>query len=170
MFKYSIIFLFLLPFFSFAQQDYIILHKGDTLFGKVKRGNLAKNHITLKSGKVKQKIHLREISEWKSGEMPVTVISGTTEKRTYWIELLLVADGRKKLYWDIFNVEVKKYYVANEGKYIQLTNQNIDSMLLSELTICKRFIEKYGQRKILLSEIEEVVKYYNKYCEIEQEK
>jgi hypothetical protein len=149
----------------FAQQDYIILHSNDTLYGKVVRGNLERNQVTIKNKEGTKKIHLREIKEWKSGKMPVTVVSGKRKKRTYWMELRLVVDGRKKLYEDDYLDWSNNYYIVNTNTYIQITKNNVNSTLISELMKCKTFAEKYSQVKIQLSKLKEAVEYYNKYCE-----
>ena len=162
--------LMLMPCLCFAQGDYIILHSNDTLYGEVVRGNLERNRLTIKNKEGKKKIHLREIKEWKSGKMPVTVVSGTRKKHTYWMELRLVLDGRIKLYKDHYHIWSSYYYIVNENTYIQITNDNLDNKLASELMKCERFSEKYLQVKIRLSELEEVVEYYNKYCETEEDR
>lgn len=149
----------------FAQEDYIVLHTNDTLYGKVVRGNLEGNQVTIKNKEGKKKIHLREIREWKSGKNSIAVVSGKKKKHPYWMELRLVVDGRKKLYKDHYLEWSKNYYIVNANTYIQITNDNVNSTLISELMKCKTFSEKYSQVKIQLSELEEAVEYYNKYCE-----
>jgi len=168
--KILVYILMLVPCFCFAQEDYIILHSNDTLYGEVVRGNLERNQLTIKNKEGKKKIHLMEIKEWKSGKVSVTVVSGTRKKHTYWMELRLVLDGRKKLYKDYYFEWSKNYYIVNENTYVQITNDNLNSTLVSELMKCKTFSEKYLQVKIQLSELEEVVKYYNKYCETEEDR
>lgn len=157
--------LLLWPFFGLAQQDYVITNKGDTLTGKVIRGNLRKSSVTLENADGKQKIHLQNIREWKSGNMPVIVVPHTKGKRTYWYELLLEVDGKKRLFRDMEYVWGQWiYYTEHHGKYIQLTRQSIDNQLIPELSNCPDFVERYGQQTIRQSDLEAVFSYYNQHC------
>lgn len=138
MIKSTVIFIVLLfPLSGFAQQDYIITKKGDTRTGKVNRGNQRGNRLTLKNADGKQKIHLREIKEWKNGNMPVVVVPHTKRKRTIWYELLLEVDGNKKLFRDlkymfgdigILHRTSRKIHSAYPRKYRQPANARIAEM------------------------------------------
>lgn len=158
-------FLIFTSFHCFAQKDYTITISGDTIFGKVRRGNLNNNKVTISNNNGKQKIHLQEIKEWKTGNMPVTVVKLSKGKKTYWLELLLVVDGNKKLFRDLFHItENRHYYTLFKGKYVQLTQVNMNKFLEDELMQCKLFSEKYKKIKIYQSKLQEVVLFYNENC------
>lgn len=155
----------LLPLNSIAQQDYIITTGGDTLTGKVIRGNLTNHRITIRNAEGRQRFHLREIKEWKNGYMPVMVVPHTGRKRMLWYELLLVTDGKKRLFRDLEYVRgYWIYYVEHDGKYMQLTRESIDNRLVPELLKCRAFAQQYGQRTIRQSDLEKVFEYYNQHC------
>jgi subtilase family serine protease len=148
---------------SFAQKDYVITVKGDTIKGIVFRNNLNSNYLRLKHIDGKIKFHLRDIKEWRNGKMPVTVIPIKNKKRTYWLELRLVIDGKIKLYQDIFHL-TGSYYSFINGTYLQLNENNIENVLLKELQKCKVFDKAYANRNIKQNEIESMFHYYNRFC------
>lgn len=126
----------------FAQEDYIVLNTNDTLYGKVRRGNLASDWVMVKNEEGRQSIHLREVREWKSGDRPVVVIPKTKKKRTYYLELLRVVDGEIRLYKDYFLLWTDNYFVVDDRKFIQLINENLHEVLLMDLFKCESFSEK----------------------------
>jgi hypothetical protein len=126
----------------FAQEDYIVLNTNDTLYGEVRRGNLASDWVMVKNEEGRQSIHLREVREWKSGDRPVVVIPKTKKKRTYYLELLRVVDGEIRLYKDYFLLWTDNYFVVDDRKFIQLINENLHEVLLMDLFKCESFSEK----------------------------
>jgi hypothetical protein len=149
----------------YAQQGYVITKTGDTLTGKVTRGNLNRNRVTLSYINGTDKIHLRDLKEWSNGASRVIVVANTTGKRAYWVELKIEVDGKKRLFRDLFHVWGNNmYYFLYNGKYIQLTHQNIANLLKPDLMQCKTFAEEYRLQAIKQSELESVFRYYNRHC------
>lgn len=150
-------------------QDYVILTTNDTIYGEVRRGNLQRNGVKIKTENRKQRIHFRDVKEWKRGPMPVVVIPVTKKNRTYYMELLLVSNGKIKLYKNFFLLWRDNYFIFKNDKHVtQLIDDNMDKLLLNNLKKCKSFSEKYAQIKISLHNIEEAVNYYNTYCSKDQ--
>jgi hypothetical protein len=164
----------LIPEVSRAQKEYIITTAGDTLTGKVIRGNLNRNHVVLKNQK-KYKFHLSEIKEWNAGSTPVVVWKDTTGKRTVYHEFAVRIQGKVKLFNDIFYSFDQRYVIQIKDEFIVPSSINMTNHIWDRFIECKSFTNKYGKytkeeagqlfNESKITNLKEVIVYYNNNCD-----
>lgn len=158
-----------------AQQHYIVTIQNDTLYGKVTRGNLRSNYVKIKSNSGAKKFHLKEIKEWKNGDMPVIVVPDTTKSRKIWLELLVEVQGRAQLLRDLeFVFESNIHHIGFNGQHILITEKNLN-YVWSKWMKCKQFRNKYRYfykkhidelaQRHKMPELITVINYYNANCQ-----
>ncbi len=161
-----------------AQQDYLVTSSGDTLYGKITRGNLQRNAIAIRVDGEKKKIHFSEIKNWKQGSNFVEILKDSTGKRTRYHELQLEEDGKARLLWDVFYSRNYEHYLHINNQYIPFTAYNIEKFIWPELLKCKPFYDRhhvFSVKKVKQiffkhnpSDLKNIIRYYNQHCDTKE--
>ncbi len=169
---------FLLSTCCLAQQDYLVTITGDTLYGKIIRGNLQRNVVTIKTAGEKTKMHFKEIRNWKQGNNFVEIFKESIGKRIRFHELQLEEDGKIRLLWDVFYSRNIDHYLHINNRYVAFTAHNIEKYIWPELLKCKAFYDRYHifsaktVKKIFFrhnpKDLKNTIRYYNQHCDTKE--
>lgn len=170
-----LLFFLLLSSCCLAQQDYIVTLSKDTLHGKINRGNLQRNAVSIKINGKKKKINFSEIKNWRQGNNFVEILKDSTSKRTRYHELQLEEDGKARLLWDVFYGRNRDHYLQINNQYIPFTTYNIEKFIWPELLKCNMFHDRYHVLSIKKvkqiffkhnpKDLKDIIRYYNQYCD-----
>jgi len=82
--------------------DYVVTKKGDTIRGRVHRGNLYRKAVSIRTNGKKTLMKFDDIVLWKHRNLVVTILEHNHSPKHRFTELRLIADGPLILYDDFF--------------------------------------------------------------------
>lgn len=177
MIKFSILFFWLfLSFDTFAQQDYLVTEKNDTLYGFVSK-NFAwfGNKITVRTKQGKMKFHYNDIKAYQQrGKKYMKAKQLNRKGKELNWHCLVVTEGKLTLLAETVQ-DGPAHFLYYEGVFYEIVRRYFPSEIWEKLTQCKLFAEKFadsykatgGKLIALPRDLKKwagMVAYYNEHC------
>lgn len=95
--------------------DYVVTKKGDTIRGRVHRGNLYRNAVAIRINGKKTLMKFDDIVLWKHRNLEVTIVEHNQSPKHRFTELRLISDGPLRVYDDYFFFQKSFMYFKWKG-------------------------------------------------------